>query len=96
MRAVSPAPTAVQDMDTDHGRLYVAMAKNFQDRADIIAPSSGCVTDKWLLRVIFPRTPGQSATSEPGSTPEEISQIPDIAAGMSEPGAIADVSRRRL
>ncbi len=38
-------------MDTDHGRLYVAMAEKFLDRADIVAASSGCVTDKCPLRV---------------------------------------------
>ncbi len=51
MRAVSPGRAAVQDIDTDHGRLYVAMAEKFLDRADILAPSSGCVADKWPLRV---------------------------------------------
>ncbi len=52
MRAVLPGRAAVQDMDTDHGRLYVAMAEKFLDRADIVAPSSGCVADKWPLWVI--------------------------------------------
>ncbi len=51
MRAVSPGRAAVQDMDTDHARLYVAMAEKFLDRADIVAPSSGCVSDKWPLWV---------------------------------------------
>ncbi len=51
MRAVSPGRAAVQDMDTDHGRLYVAMAEKFLDRTDIVAPSSGCVADKWPLWV---------------------------------------------
>ncbi len=49
MRAMSPERAAVQDMATDHGRLCVATAEKFLDRADIVAPSSGCVTDKWLL-----------------------------------------------
>ena len=40
MRAVSPGRAAVQDMDTDHGRLYVAMAEGLLDRADTVAPSS--------------------------------------------------------
>ncbi len=51
MRAVSSGRVAVQDMDTDHGHLCVAMAEKFLDRADIVAPSSGCVTDKWPLWV---------------------------------------------
>ena len=51
MRAVSPGRAAVQDMDTDHGRLYVAMAQKLLDRADIVAPSGGCVADKGQLRV---------------------------------------------
>ena len=51
MRAVSPARAAVQDMNTDHGRLYVAMAEKFLDRADIVAPTSGSVADKWPLWV---------------------------------------------
>ena len=44
-----PGGIAVQDMDTDHGRLYVAMAEKCLDRAVIVAPSSGCVADKWSL-----------------------------------------------
>ena len=35
MRAMPPGPAAVQDMDTAHGRLYVAMAEKCLDRADI-------------------------------------------------------------
>ena len=38
-------------MDTDHDRLYVAMAEKFLDRADIVAKSSGCVADECPLRV---------------------------------------------
>ena len=45
MRAVSPGRAAILDTDTGHGRLYVAMAEKFLDHADIVAPSSGCVTD---------------------------------------------------
>ncbi len=52
MRAVSPGGAEVQDVNTDHGRHYVAMAGKFLDRADIVAPSSGCVADKWPLRVV--------------------------------------------
>ena len=51
MRAVSPGRAAVQDVDSDHGRLYVAMAEKFLDREEIVAPSSECVADKWMLRV---------------------------------------------
>ncbi len=51
MRAVSPGRAAIQDMDADHGRLYVAMAEKFLDRTDIVAPSSRCVADEWPLRV---------------------------------------------
>ncbi len=53
MRAVLLGPAAVQDIATDHGRLCIAMAENFLDRAEIIAPSSGYVADKcrpWLKR----------------------------------------------
>ncbi len=35
MRAVSPGGAEVQDMATDHGRLYVVMAEKFLDRANI-------------------------------------------------------------
>ncbi len=38
-------------MDTDLGRLYVAMAQQILDRADIVSPSGGCVADKWPLGV---------------------------------------------
>ncbi len=51
MRAVSHGRAAVQDMDTDHGRLYVATAEKLLGHADIVAPSSGFVADKWQLRV---------------------------------------------
>ena len=44
--------------------------------------------------VITPRIPGESVTSEPGGKAEGISSKSDIAVGMSEPGAIADVPRR--
>ncbi len=46
-------------MDTDHARLYVAMADKFLDRADIVAPSSGCVSDKWPLWVKCRRRRGK-------------------------------------
>ena len=36
---MSPGRVAVQDMAADHGRLYVAMAVKFLDRADIVTPS---------------------------------------------------------
>ena len=63
MRAVSPGRAAVQDMDTDHGRLYVAMAEKFLDRADTVAPSKGCVIEKWLLWVKLGRSPCYPTTS---------------------------------
>ena len=50
MRAVSPGGAEVQDVDTDHGRYYVAMAEEFLDRAEIVAPSSGCVADKMAAK----------------------------------------------
>ena len=53
MRAVSPGRAAIQDITTDHGRLYVAMAEKVLDRADIVAPSSGSVADKWSLRLMI-------------------------------------------
>ena len=37
MRVVTPGRAAVQDMDTGHGRLHVALAEKFLDRADIVA-----------------------------------------------------------
>ncbi len=39
-------------MDTDHGRLYVAMAEKFLNRGDILTPDSGYVADKlqpWVI-----------------------------------------------
>ncbi len=62
MRAVSPGRAAVQDMDTDHVRLYVAIAEKFLDRADIVALPSGCVADKWPLWVICGRMDAIHAT----------------------------------
>ena len=38
-------------MDTDHGRLDAAMAEEFLDRTDIVAPPKGCVSDKLLPQV---------------------------------------------
>ena len=52
MRA--PGRAEAQDTDTDHGRLYLAMAEKFLDRVDIVAPSSERVADKcplWVLAV---------------------------------------------
>ncbi len=66
MRAVSPGRTTIQDMDTDHGRLHVAMAEKFLDRAEIVASSSGCVADEWQQRV----RNGPSATP-PGTSAVE-------------------------
>lgn len=47
MRAVLPGWAAAQDMDTNHDRLYIAMAKKYLNSGDIVAPSSGCVAEKW-------------------------------------------------
>ena len=47
MRAVPPGGAAVQGMAADHGRLYVAMAGEFLDRVDTVAPPIGCVADKF-------------------------------------------------
>ena len=77
MWAVSPGRAAVQDMDTDHGRLYVAMAEKFLDRADIVAPSSGCVADKWPLWVIC----GHAAAVRVWSA--SITKADLIAAGLA-------------
>ncbi len=49
MRAVSPGRAAVQDMDTDDGRLYVSQAEKFPERVSNVALPSRCVTDKWPL-----------------------------------------------
>ncbi len=49
---------------------------------------------KCLTRVIFPRNPGESATSRPEGTPEENSSNPDIAARRSEAGGVLDVWRK--
>lgn len=39
-------------MDTDHVRLYVAMAEMFLDRTKDIAPFSGSISDNCPFRVI--------------------------------------------
>ena len=77
MRVVSPGGAEVQDVDTDHGRHYVAMAEKFLDRADIVAPPSGCVTDKWPLRVIC----GHAAAGKSWSA--SIMKADLIAAGLA-------------
>lgn len=41
--AVASGRAAVQDMDSDHDRLYVATAEKIPNRADIVTRSSGCV-----------------------------------------------------
>jgi hypothetical protein len=51
MRAASPGRVAAQGMDTNHGRRYIVMAKKCLDSGDIVAPSSGCVAEKWPLWV---------------------------------------------
>ncbi len=38
-------------MDTDYGRLYVAMAEKFLGRTDTVAPPSGCVAIELRFRV---------------------------------------------
>ncbi len=47
MWAVLPGAAAVQYIDTDHVRHYVAMAEKFLDHAVIVAPANGCVTNIW-------------------------------------------------
>ena len=75
-------------------RLGIHLNGGWDSQISQVAPiSGGTELPGW---VITPRIPGESATSEPGGKAEEISSKSDIAAGMSEPGAIADVSRRRL
>ena len=79
MWAVLPGRAAVQDMDTDHGRLYVAMAAKFLNRADIVAPSSGGVADKLLLRVRSRGATGVGhAQGEPGAL-EGVLELPVVA-----------------
>jgi hypothetical protein len=46
---VSPGRGAVQDMDTDNGRLYMAVAQMLLGRAYIVAPSSGFIAVEWQL-----------------------------------------------
>ena len=41
------------------------MAEKFLDRADIVAPSSGCVSDKWPLWVRFGLYRHRTGTSVP-------------------------------
>ncbi len=48
------------------GTVATVWAEKFLDRADIVAPSSGCVTDKWLLRVKTGSQPGVTGTSAAG------------------------------
>ncbi len=45
------------------------------------------------LRITIPRTPGESATSEPEGTAEAVGSKPDIGAGESEAGRGPAVQR---
>ncbi len=93
MRAVSAGRAAVQDIDTDHGRLYVAMAEKFLDRADIVALSSGCVADKWPLQIIFHRGPEPSATPEAKGIADDTGPNLDIGSSKSGLGGTLTVRR---
>ncbi len=67
MRAVSPGRAAVRDMAADDGRHWVALAEKFLDRADSVAPPSGCVAEecpRWLMtatRALQPAKPRSAA-----------------------------------
>ena len=76
---MSPGRAGVQDMDADHGRLYAAMAKKFLDRADTVAPSSGCVAAKWPLRV----RSGRERTLAPWSTYHSTANETDPDVGLT-------------
>lgn len=87
MRAVSSGRTATKDLDTDHGRPYVAMAEKFVDGVDIVAPSVGCVADKWPLQVKTSRSTAESAETVPGARPDGVAEIPGVGGRKSGPGA---------
>ncbi len=89
MQAVSPERAAVQAMDTDDGRVCVAMAEKFLDRVDIVAPSSGCVTDKWPLWVITGRdadSPPTTASSQDLKSHQTV-PAPSSCRGIAAPPA---------
>ena len=60
------------------GTVATVWAEKFLDRADIVAPSSGCVTDEWLLRVNMRHSPGVPPTSGAEGKADEISTKTDI------------------
>ncbi len=69
-------------MDTDDDRLHVAMAEKFLDRADIVAPSSGCVADKWppwVCAVLRRRSSvGANPTRQLSLRPEAIGAVMEV------------------
>lgn len=92
MRGVSPGRAAAQDMDTNHGRLHVAMDKKFPDSRDIVAPSSGWVAEKWPLGAIFLRTSSTEFTSVVWGEAEAILMRADIRARASGAAGISAVA----
>ena len=46
MRIVSLGRAEVQDIATDHDRLYIVISGKFFDHNDTATPPRGCVTDK--------------------------------------------------
>ncbi len=86
MRAVSPGRSAVQDMDTDHGRLLIVMAEKLLNRADIVAPSSRGVTDNWSLWGKTGPTAEPPGRSAPGCEAEENGGKAEVTARMSARG----------
>ncbi len=81
-------------MDTDHSRLYLAMVEKFLDPADIVAPFSGCIADKWLLwvcavvRRCFPV--GASPTRRP-LQPEATGAVMEVTRWLKPLGSVSRI-----
>ncbi len=78
-------------MDIDHGRLYVAMAEKFLDHADIVAPPSGCVGDKWPLWFKSRPSATPPGKSAPRCKADEIGGKADIDTRRSAVESRADI-----
>lgn len=76
----------------DYGRLYVAMAEKFLGSGDTVASSSGCGTEKWPLRFIFPRTSSMGFSTGVWGEAEAILMRTDIRALASGAEGISAVA----